>query len=53
MSRPAFLLLHGAWAGHWVWDGVSPMLAAAGYAVVAPDLPGRAPGSMHNGIPAG
>jgi pimeloyl-ACP methyl ester carboxylesterase len=43
VSRPAFLLLHGAWAGHWVWDRVPPLLRAAGHLVVAPDLPGRAP----------
>lgn len=43
MSRPGFLLLHGAWAGRWVWDIVGPMLRAAGHEVVAPDLPGRAP----------
>ena len=40
MSLPAFLLLHGAWAGSWVWDRVVPHLRAAGHLVVAPDLPG-------------
>lgn len=50
MSRPAFLLLHGAWAGRWVWDIVAPMLTAAGYAVVAPDLPGRAPWTAGDSI---
>ena len=43
MIRPGFLLLHGAWAGAWVWDRVAPQLRAAGYIVVAPDLPGRNP----------
>lgn len=43
MSRPGFLLLHGAWAGRWVWDAVAPRLGVAGHAVIAPDLPGRAP----------
>lgn len=43
MSRSGFLLLHGAWAGAWVWDRVTPALRAAGYAVVAPDLPGGNP----------
>lgn len=50
MSRPAFLLLHGAWAGRWVWDGVAPMLSAAGYRVVAPDLPGAAPWAAGDGV---
>lgn len=43
MSRPAFLLLHGAWAGQWVWDLVAPQLRAAGHLVVTPDLPGGSP----------
>ena len=50
MSRPAFLLLHGAWAGRWVWDAVAPRLGAAGHAVVAPDLPGRAPWADGDGV---
>ncbi len=50
MSRPAFLLLHGAWAGRWVWDAVAPLLGAAGHAVVAPDLPGRAPWAEGAGV---
>jgi pimeloyl-ACP methyl ester carboxylesterase len=45
------ILLHGAWQGAWVWDGVAPALVAAGWAPVAPDLPGngvdgRAPGKV-------
>jgi pimeloyl-ACP methyl ester carboxylesterase len=43
VNRPAFLLLHGAWAGGWVWDKVAPHLRAAGHLVVAPDLPGDHP----------
>lgn len=50
MSRPSFLLLHGAWAGRWVWDLVGPQLIAAGHTVVAPDLPGRAPWTADNGV---
>jgi pimeloyl-ACP methyl ester carboxylesterase len=45
------ILLHGAWQGAWVWDGVAPALSAVGWAPVAPDLPGngadgRAPGEV-------
>ncbi|MCX5515755.1 esterase [Kaistia algarum] len=50
MSRPSFLLLHGAWAGRWVWDAVAPLLGAAGHAVVAPDLPGRPPWADGDGV---
>lgn len=49
--RGRVILLHGAWQGAWVWEGVAPVLAAEGYAPVAPDLPGngadgRAPGEV-------
>lgn len=38
--QPAVVLLHG-WPFTWtVWRRLMPRLAAAGYAVVAPDLPG-------------
>ncbi len=45
------ILLHGAWQGAWVWDSLAPAMAAAGWAPVAPDLPGngadgRAPGEV-------
>jgi pimeloyl-ACP methyl ester carboxylesterase len=50
VSRPAFLLLHGAWAGRWVWDAVAPLLGAAGHAVVAPDLPGRGPWTASDSV---
>jgi pimeloyl-ACP methyl ester carboxylesterase len=36
------MLVHGACHGAWCWDRVAPLLAEAGYAVIAPDLPGRA-----------
>jgi pimeloyl-ACP methyl ester carboxylesterase len=32
-------LVHGAWAGAWVWDLVTPHLEDAGHEVVAVDLP--------------
>lgn len=43
MKKPSFVLLHGAWAGSWVWDGIRPALEGAGYGVVTPDLPGGGP----------
>lgn len=35
-----FVLVHGAWHGGWCWQRVTPLLAAAGYAVHAPTLTG-------------
>ncbi|WAC54345.1 alpha/beta fold hydrolase [Gordonia sp. SL306] len=41
MTRnPAAVLIHGAWAGPWVWDLVTPYLAEAGIDTRCPDLPG-------------
>lgn len=38
---PATLvLIHGAWAGSWVWNRLTPLLRARGYRVLTPDLPG-------------
>jgi len=34
------LLIHGAWAGAWVWDTLTPFLEERGLKVLAPDLPG-------------
>jgi pimeloyl-ACP methyl ester carboxylesterase len=34
-----FVLVHGGWAGAWVWEEVAPLLAADGHRVAAPDLP--------------
>lgn len=43
MSAPReAILLHGAWAGGWVWDSQRPALAAAGWRCAAPDLPAGA-----------
>ncbi len=39
--RPRVLLIHGAWQGAWVWEGLTPYLLAAGLDVDAPDLPGN------------
>src|SRR5918997_808405 len=35
-----FLLVHGAFAGGWVWEPLKQALEAAGHTVEAPDLPG-------------
>jgi abhydrolase domain-containing protein 6 len=37
---PAILLLHGLFAEKEQWHGLACALAAAGYSVIAPDLPG-------------
>ncbi len=37
----AFVLVHGAWSGSWVWGRVTPLLEEAGHSVDALDLPGR------------
>jgi pimeloyl-ACP methyl ester carboxylesterase len=34
-----FALIHGGWAGSWVWEEVVPLLTANGHHIVAPDLP--------------
>lgn len=39
-DRPAFVLVHGSWHGAWTWNEMTPLLAAAGYASIAIDLPG-------------
>lgn len=40
------ILIHGAWAGAWVWDAVQPHLVTAGFQVVAVDLPGNSRGEI-------
>jgi len=40
-SRPAtFVLVHGAWAGAWAWQGIIDRLRAKGHHVHAPTLSG-------------
>lgn len=34
------ILIHGAWAGSWVWQRLTPVLQRAGHQVMAPDMPG-------------
>lgn len=42
MPKPAtFVLIHGAWAGSWVWDSLRTLLEDQGHAVIAPDMPGN------------
>jgi len=38
-SKPAFVLVHGAWHAAWCYERVIPLLAAYGHAAVARDLP--------------
>ena len=38
MSRAPVVMIHGAFAGPWVWDGFAEKFRAAGYAVHAPAL---------------
>lgn len=40
-ASPPVVLIHGAWAGSWVWDRLTPRLAAAGLTCRAIDLPGN------------
>ena len=42
MSKPAFVLVHGAWHGGWCWAEVAGVLQAAGHRVFAPSLTGLA-----------
>lgn len=38
------VLIHGAWAGAWVWERLMPFLGAAGIEALALDLPGTGAG---------
>lgn len=40
-NKPTFVLIHGAWAGSWVWDALKPELEAAGHRVLTLDMPGN------------
>ncbi|HPU51421.1 MAG TPA: alpha/beta fold hydrolase, partial [Burkholderiaceae bacterium] len=42
MTKPAFVLVHGAWHGGWCWADVTAFLQAAGHRVFAPSLTGLA-----------
>lgn len=38
--RPRLVLIHGAWAGAWVWEGLTAPLTELGWETSALDLPG-------------
>ena len=40
MRRTTFVLVHGAWHGGWCWRKLTPLLRAAGHAVLTPTLTG-------------
>lgn len=40
MRKAAFVLVHGAWHGGWVWKKVVPLLRASGHDVFTPTLTG-------------
>ena len=39
-TKAVFVLIHGAWHNHSVWDRVTPILKANGFAALTLDLPG-------------
>ncbi|MEV4014119.1 alpha/beta hydrolase [Nonomuraea angiospora] len=41
-SRRTYVLVHGSWAGGWIWSRLIPLLKAAGHEAHAPTLPGLA-----------
>jgi hypothetical protein len=41
-ARKTFVLVHGAWAGGWVWRRVADRLEQGGHKVFAPTLTGLA-----------
>ncbi|MFF5113148.1 alpha/beta fold hydrolase [Streptosporangium sp. NPDC000509] len=41
-SRRTYVLVHGSWAGGWIWSRLGPLLEATGHEVHAPTLPGLA-----------
>ena len=45
-----FVLIHGAWHGGWVWDGVVKALQEAGHTAEAPTCPGHNPGDDRSKI---
>jgi pimeloyl-ACP methyl ester carboxylesterase len=45
-----FVLVHGAWHGGWVWDGVIAALEEEGHTAEAPTMPGHNPGDDRSGV---
>src|SRR5271163_1061911 len=39
-TKAVFVLIHGGWHNHSVWDRVTPMLKANGFEALTLDLPG-------------
>lgn len=50
MAVARYVLIHGAYHGGWCWRKVVPLLAAAGHAVDAPDLPGHGMGEAGRAV---
>jgi pimeloyl-ACP methyl ester carboxylesterase len=50
MAVATYILIHGAYHGGWCWRKVTPLLAAAGHAVIAPDLPGHGAGEAGRAV---
>jgi pimeloyl-ACP methyl ester carboxylesterase len=46
MARAPMIMIHGAFCGGWTFDTFRKPFEAAGHRVLAPDLPGHAPGSL-------
>lgn len=40
LTKPPFVLVHGAWHGAWCWERLVPRLEAAGHGVLTPTCPG-------------
>ena len=45
-TKAVFVLIHGAWHNHSVWDRVTPILKANGFAALTLDLPGAGVNAM-------
>ena len=45
-----FVLVHGAWHGGWVWEGVIDALKAQGHTAEAPTMPGHNPEEDRSGV---
>ena len=45
-----FVLVHGAWHGGWVWEGVITALKAQGHTAEAPTMPGHNPGDDRSAV---
>ncbi len=48
-SSPTIVLIHGAWAGGWIWESLTPLLEQAGIQVLTLDMPGTPAHSASSG----